>query len=602
LTREFKGGIEGFLDAERFYDVIPEALIISDQEGKIVYVNQSAQDVLGYEEKELLGMSAGKLYADREKRDRLFKKLFEKGRVNNFELTLEKKDGTIIDTLASATISLDEGGEIQRAFGMFQDITERKRLEEELYVKDWAIESSVNGIALADLEGNISYVNRSFLEIWGYDDAEEVLGRRVNEFWRNPGKAEEIVKALEETGIWSGELEAEKKDGTFFHVRLSANMVKDGEGRPICMMGSFIDITEQKNMEERLRNREKEYQIIFDSVPAMIWYKDTDNNVIRVNKRAAEAMGRPVEEIEGKRVEELLPEEAQEYYQDDLEVIESGEPKRNIEEPLQTVSGETLWVRTDKVPFIDEEGNIIGLIVLSKDITEQRKMRKELIQAKRLAAIGRLASVVGHELRNPLGVINNSTYYLKAKLKDFDDPKVERHLQILDREVERSNNIISDLLDFARGPKEPNKRPAQLEKLVEDSLERVEIPENIHVETNIKAPTYLFLDPDMIFRVFINLIGNAIEAMPDGGTLGISVTMDKDEDEVVVEVSDTGVGISDEDKDKMFTPFFSTKAKGIGLGLHVTKELVEAHNGSITFDSTEGEGTVFTFTLPMEEE
>jgi len=277
-------------------------------------------------------------------------------------------------------------------------------------------------------------------------------------------------------------------------------------------------------------------------------------------------------------------------------------PIKKLTTTVKEIGTETLDVEFN--PGLLESEDEIGELAktFNNMIIERRRIEKKLVQQERLAAIGRLASVVGHELRNPLGVINNSAYYLDAKLGDLNDPKVERHLEILEREVQRSNNIISDLLDFARAPQEPSKRPVKMGRIVEDALERVEIPGKVNVETNIVDIPQLSLDEDMILRVIINLVSNAIDAMPEGGTLEISLSKDKDKDEVVIDVSDTGVGISEENKDKMFTPLFSTKAKGIGLGLYVTKELVEAHNGRITFDSTEGKGTVFTFTLPMEEE
>jgi PAS domain S-box-containing protein len=496
------------------------------------------------------------------------------------------------DTLVTLSVSISEAlmrkkGEIQLEVSeeRFRGITER----------------SYNVIIITDDQGIVTYVSPSVERVTGYKPG-EITGKTFFEriLPKDRGKAMTLFSKLKKGQHFENmEFSVLTKSGEMITIEINIYpIIKDGNFRGVQAV--YHNITERKKMEERLKNRERELQIIFDSVPAMIWYKDKKNNILRVNKRAAEAMGRPVEEIEGKSSELLFPDEAQGYYENDLKVMETGEPRRNIEEPLQTASGEKLWVRTDKVPFIDDEGNISGLIVLSKDITEEKKLQEELIKNERLAAIGRLASVIGHELRNPLGVINNSTYYLNAKLRDIDDPKVARHLQIMEREVERSNKIISDLLDFSRGIKPPNKDLTQMEQVIKNAFERVEIPDNIQVVTRLEELPPLYMDSDMMLRVFINLISNAVDAILDGGKIKVSAKGENGK--VIIKLVDTGVGIPEENMDKLFTPLFSTKAKGVGLGLHVTRELVQAHNGSIDVESTLGDGTVFTVILPMEEE
>jgi len=203
----------------------------------------------------------------------------------------------------------------------------------------------------------------------------------------------------------------------------------------------------------------------------------------------------------------------------------------------------------------------------------------------------------GHELRNPLGVIKNSMYYLKMKLGDADE-KVLRHIAIVEREIARSNKIISDLLGFAR-VKAPNLNPVQVNTLVEESLSRSFVPDNTHVVINLERDLPpLISDADQIVQVFINLISNAIQAMSEGGTL--EITTEAANGFIVVHFRDQGCGIPEENMQRLFEPLFTTKAKGIGLGLALIKTLVEGHKGTIEVESEVGKGTTFSVRLPVD--
>jgi signal transduction histidine kinase/ActR/RegA family two-component response regulator len=227
---------------------------------------------------------------------------------------------------------------------------------------------------------------------------------------------------------------------------------------------------------------------------------------------------------------------------------------------------------------------------------ELRDAQEQLIRAERLATIGQLGASVGHELRNPLGVIKNSTYYLNMKLRDADE-KVKRHLKIMDREIATSNKIINDLLSFARD-KKPSLQKTQINTVVQDALSRTALPDKVAVITELwdYLPP-LMADPGQIEQVFINMISNAAQAMSDGGRLEIATRAE--DGCIVTEFKDSGCGISEENLGKLFEPLFTTKAKGIGLGLAVSKRLIEAHKGTIEVESQEGKGTTFRVRLPI---
>ena len=251
---------------------------------------------------------------------------------------------------------------------------------------------------------------------------------------------------------------------------------------------------------------------------------------------------------------------------------------------------------------------------------ELRQAQEKLVRQERLAALGQLAGGVAHELRNPLGVIMNAVYYLKMILRD-PDPTIQEYLELLVTEVRISERIITDLLNFSR-IKTAVKEKVALADLVRGVLEKRPIPPNMEVSTHISADLpSVFVDPQQIEQVLDNLVINAYQAMPDGGRLAINTRCEADQ--IVLTVSDTGCGIAKENMSKIFEPLFTTKSYGIGLGLSLSKELMEINGGSIavesepdkpvgdrrdarfcvcTYGRPPGKGTTFTVYLPIYKE
>jgi len=240
----------------------------------------------------------------------------------------------------------------------------------------------------------------------------------------------------------------------------------------------------------------------------------------------------------------------------------------------------------------------IGLLASNFNdmINDLEKLKEEIRRSERFAAVGQLAAAVGHDLRNPLTAITNAVYYLKSKIKPNMDEKTRKMFSIIDEEIKHADRIVQDLLDFSR-TKKPEFRKVDLIQLIKDSLDAFEIPSNIQLVTDFKEIPRVDADPHHLRRVFLNIIKNAIQAMPKGGTLTISAK--KLNEHVELEFSDTGIGIPEENMKKLFTPLFTTKSKGIGLGLSICKDLVEAHNGQIEVKSEVGKGTTFTIKLPI---
>jgi PAS domain S-box-containing protein len=283
------------------------------------------------------------------------------------------------------------------------------------------------------------------------------------------------------------------------------------------------------------------------------------------------------------------------------------------------VNGKVKWVREraelEVEPGIDA---LLGGFGTAQDITEIKEMQakleeysqhlehlvdektQKLKEVERLATIGETAGMVGHDIRNPLQSIEGAVYLAKEEIKSLSAESQERKelneiLGIIEHQTIYIDNIVADLQDFARIPM-PQPKEVGIQELVIESLAMVDIPENVQVQTAFQESlSKLTVDPVFMKRVFVNLIENAVQAMPNGGKLTLKVF--RDEESTWICVEDTGVGIAEEHKPKMFTPLFSTKSKGQGFGLSVCKKLVEAHNGEITFESKPG-STTFKIKLP----
>ena len=227
---------------------------------------------------------------------------------------------------------------------------------------------------------------------------------------------------------------------------------------------------------------------------------------------------------------------------------------------------------------------------------ELKKSQERLLRAERLAAIGQLAGQVGHDLRNPLTGILGAVYYLKKTNPNLDE-KCRKMLEIIEKDAKYANKIIEDLLEFSREYVHLNLKLTSIRELVENALTKVTVPNNIKIVNLTSSKHKVKIDPDRILRVFVNLITNAIDAMPNGGTLRIWSRIS--DGYVKVFFKDSGTGIPEENLDKIWGPLFTTKAKGMGLGLSICKRIVEAHGGKITVKSKVGAGTTFTVIIPL---
>jgi signal transduction histidine kinase len=267
------------------------------------------------------------------------------------------------------------------------------------------------------------------------------------------------------------------------------------------------------------------------------------------------------------------------------------------ETKMKGIKAESLQGQVDELKKTNEQLDLE--IIHRKQVEEELKeAHKQLVRKEKLAVLGLLSGTVGHELRNPLGVISNAVYYLKTILPNADETTKE-YLNIISSEVNNSEKIVSDLLNFSR-TRSPEREERAVSGLIDNVLSRHAPPKGVTVTTDITEdipPAYV--DPRQMGQVLDNIITNAYQAMPDGGELKIEAK--KVKNKVHISFGDTGSGISKSDMGKLFDPLFTTKARGIGLGLAVSKNLLEINGGKIEVESEEGKGSRFAIILPTRE-
>lgn len=521
----------------------------------------------------------------------------------------------------SASPLRDAAGEIIAGIEAVREVTSRRRVEESLWVKDAALASSINAIALADLSGKITYANQALLDLWGYT-AEEVLRMSAVDFWDTPAAAAGIIAAVLEEDGWRGELTARRKDGPTFAVELAASLVRDQAGTPICMMGSFVDISRRRTAEEDLRRSWEQTRLLIDRMPVACIMWDPQLRVTLWNPAAERIFGYPASEALGMRSGTLIATDAVLHQVEEVwrRVLAGDETAHTMNEN-RTRDGRTVVCEWFNTPLRDQEGGITGVLSMVIDVTRQREAEEErgrlqaqLLQSQKMEAVGLLAGGVAHDFNNILSAILGYASIVQMKMRP-DDP-LRPHVEQVLAASQRAASLTQSLLAFSRKqiinprPVDVNETLRRIEKL----LRRI-IGEDIEFITHYRAAGLTVLaDTTQLEQVIINLATNARDAMLRGGRLTVetdAVTVGEDLRKVhgegrigtygLITVSDTGTGMDEGTRTRIFEPFFTTKetGKGTGLGLSTVYGIVKQSGGFVTCDSAPGAGSTFRVYLPL---
>ncbi len=433
--------------------------------------------------------------------------------------------------------------------------------------------------------------NNAFEKVTGIK-RKDFLGKRAKDLWlTNGSNLHKIIDKFGRVSIAKEALQYEyQMDPMKKWYNISAFSVEKG-----YFVTIFEDISERKRMEEELREGVKYNRGLIDSNLDPIVIIGQDGRICDVNRATTKIVGRTAAELIGTDFTDyfIQPDKARLGY----EIALKEGSIRNYELEIKGKDETTTQILYNASVYRNDKDEYIGVFAAVHDITELKNLQEDLVKSAKFAVIGQLASAVGHELRNPLGVIKNSVYFLNMMLKDTADEKVIKHLKIMDKKVNSANDIISNLLGLTK-QNSPTLKLTDLNKTAKNSLSQITVPENIVLDLKLGKIPKTLLDEEQIERVLHNLIMNAIQAMTESGKLTIQTT--KQDDKLIVSVKDTGIGIPKKDIAHLFTPLFTTKAKGIGLGLVICKQIVEGHNGTIEVESKVGEGSTFIVYLPIQ--
>ncbi len=348
----------------------------------------------------------------------------------------------------------------------------------------------------------------------------------------------------------------------------------------------------------RLRESEEKYRSLIRNIPDVTWTTDQRGKTVFISPNIQRVYGYTPEEIyeAGERLwlGRIHPDDVERVKEEYGRLFTEGKVF-DVEYRIRRRDGEWIWLHDRSVATYEKDGLLYADGVFS-DITERKQMEERVRQSERLAAIGELAAMVGHDLRNPLTGIAGAAYYVKTKLVPTLDGKVAQMLQVIEENIENSNKIINDLLEYSR-ELHLELTESNAKSIAREALALVKAPRSIRVVDSSEGEPKVAVDADKMMRVFVNLIQNAIDAMPDGGTL--TIMSRKMDGNLEIGFRDTGVGMTKETIEEIWGPFFTTKAKGMGFGLPICKRIVEAHGGSISVKSKVGKGTTFTVTLPV---
>ncbi len=337
---------------------------------------------------------------------------------------------------------------------------------------------------------------------------------------------------------------------------------------------------------------------VVDNMPIGLVALDDHHRIAACNHIAESVLQLSVPDVIGKTADQMLPVRLWEI------VDRFAEQENVIEEEIDCTiaNGSVVPLEIGASILQDANGMFLGYILLFKDLTEVRSLRKEIARSQRLASVGRLAAGVAHEIRNPLSSIKGFATYFKERYPDA--PQDQKTADIMIAEVDRLNRVVGQLLEFAR-PVPVSPKLTSLRELVEDSvrlIERKAKEKQITIKTlNSAKVDQAVLDPDRINQVLLNLYLNAIESMDPGGELGVQLSAGEVDHRIEIRVTDTGCGIPGEHLSRIFDPYFTTKSTGTGLGLAIAHNIMEAMGGKINISSRPGEGTTITLTLPIKE-
>src|SRR5467141_3304132 len=594
---------QGYRDLIDSFDDVLLALTL---DGQIRAVNRSFSDLVATPFQDLIGKPITDFLQEgtgegSELLRRAMPRFMERRQWSGVGQVRLKGQGTpfFFDCVAHAMM---RDGEIHGITVLGRDVTALRKNEArftELF------ESLQEGIYITTPDGTIVDVNPALVRMLGYDSKEEVLKRRVPEIFIDQAERKIFKELVERQPMIQGrEITLIRRDGGSIVCLNTATAVRDNAGCVVRYQGSLMDITERREMERRLHQQQEFARRLVDSFPDLILVLDAASRYTFVSPRCKEVLGSDVEDAQSMKFgDRTHPEDlpaALSLYND---IIAGKQIFASLEIRVRHKLGEWRRIRFNFSPLSDEKGNIEGVVLSGRDVTDLKRLEEQLIQAEKLAAMGQMLAGVAHELNNPLTAILGVTELLRER--EGTDDSTKRQLELTHRQARRAARIVQNLLEFSR-PASPQKKPLDLNNLLdrtlqlqEHSLRRNNIEVDFHPQADLPG---IIGDANQLIQVFLNLVTNAAQAIREVRDNGrIQIRASRNGNQLMITVQDDGVGVRPEALPRIFDPFYTTKRPGggTGLGLSICMSIIREHGGNIEAEVLPAGGSAFTIYLPV---
>lgn len=584
-----------------------------------------------FEEEISMGWLKGVHPEDREKYVSEYNSHISKGLPYELEFRIRHADGgyrwVVEDAFPLYSASEGDAGYI----GSLRDITALRRYQDELknlvarerFLRDMIPDALVT----IDLSGNVLSWNAGAERIFGYE-LFEAIGRSFKRFIperHHPlysQRLKEIEDALSKSDRVTGSLQAKaiRRDGSEAYLSISYVATKGEDGVQITLLAK--DVSSEKIAMRSSKRELERLKTIIDNSSVGVALIGLDGKIAYANRAFSELLDYTQEQLGSISLFDIVYPEDRDLLREDISAITSSNVMHvRSERRFVKSSGRVLWAAVTLDVYKGEDGRPIYGILELVDITDIKRMEQELSdqirelrmeiekksrelesarqvtpEAEKLISIGMSLAQVTHDIRNPLTAIDLGLYALENSIPE-KDRDTEKIISTMRNALKQANDIVTELTQFVK-PTVPKKMKLSFTDVVNEAVRTINIPSRIKLQLNLQNDAYVLGDPAQLSRVVQNLVKNAVEAMQDGGILKISTEIKGEK--VVLSVSDTGKGIPKETMEKLFSPFFTTKEKGLGLGLTIVKKYVTDHGGQVEVDSEEGKGTTFRVILPAQ--
>lgn len=550
----------------------------------------------------------------------------------NYEEVLPIADGQRLWVCTSKVPLRDKNGKIHGVLGCLTDITARKLAIEALRKSEerYRVISEQTGQMLYDydLKNDVLYWNGAITAITGYSNG-EFSATPLSKWLElvHPDDRSRVSRELEDArlrcGVFLTHYRIIRKDGNIVFIEEHGVFIADDNHQPFRMLGTLIDVSERKQNETAIRQNEENLRVTLNSIGDAVIATDTAGHVTRMNIVAEKLTAFTSREASGLHLSEVFrivdaESRAPVPCPAEKALATGGTVALSNHCLLLARDGGEYRVADSAAPICNDDGGVIGVVLVFRDITSEYAVQEQLRQSQKMDAIGQLAGGVAHDFNNVLGGIMGAAEILKKRFAD--NSEAGRFLDIIINSTRSAADLTSKLLTYAR--KQPARNTVvDLARVMRDALAILErtIDRRISITTDFPEKSlHAQGDPGQLQSAFLNLLINAAQAMPNGGSISVSMRRIELEEScrkqssfdlspgthAEITISDTGHGISPEHLDHIFEPFFTTKeiGKGTGLGLAAVFGTVRQHHGEITVNSQTGHGTSFTILLPLNNE